>query len=77
MKTLFVLFILFPMIVYADTIKITRGKFDEDLIYDNGITMTLSGGWDCDYISNEEHYSTINSLTIISGSVIIDNIIIK
>ncbi len=52
--------------------------YREDLIFDEAINVTLSGGWDHGYNSNDAGQSVIGgSLTITAGTVIVDRIVIE
>jgi len=53
-------------------------EFSETLSFGLDRTVTLKGGYDCDFVTNSGSYSTINgSLTISAGAVIIENMKIK
>jgi hypothetical protein len=58
-----------------DTIKIVAAPYDEDVVYDRNIILVLSGGWYCDF-SDNPGTSSINSLVIKDGTVIVENIVI-
>ena len=62
----------------GDVIMIQASDFSEDLIFDRNITVTLSGGNDCDYVINPA-MTTIStgSLKISSGTLIIENLVIE
>lgn len=59
-----------------DMIQITAADFAEDLVYDRNTVMTLSGGFYCSYSDNPSA-SSISSLKIINGTVIIENLTIR
>ena len=59
-----------------DVIKITGNDFGEDVVFDQNISLILSGGYYCSYFGNPST-SAINSLTIKNGTVIVENIIIR
>jgi hypothetical protein len=48
----------------------------EDLNWINTISATLSGGYICDY-SSHPGYTTVHSLTIASGTLTVENVIIQ
>jgi hypothetical protein len=59
-------------------IKTQMYEFSEDLSFGLDRTVTLKGGYGCDFETNAGSYSTINgSLTISAGAVIIENMKIK
>ncbi len=58
------------------TIKILRGSYDEDLSPSTSINLILEGGWDATY-SSQTSTSTINSLTITDGTIIINDLVIQ
>ena len=60
-------------------IKVSDGFYIEgDLTFNEDINIILSGGWDTDYSDNSGHYSIIsNSLTITTGTVIVEGIVIE
>ena len=65
-----------PNAVDFDIIQITAADFDENILYDRDTILTLSGGYYCDY-SDDPFKSSISSLTIRSGAIIIDNLVIN
>ena len=64
--------------VDGEVIMIQASDFNEDLIFDKNITVTLSGGHDCDYLINPA-MTTIStgSLIVRSGTLIIENLVIE
>jgi len=51
--------------------------FDESLDFNREITITLDGGYACDYLTNPD-YTTVNGpLTITSGSVTLSNVVVR
>lgn len=64
-----------PNAVDFDTIQVTVADFGEDIVYDRDTTLILSGGYYCDYLENPS-ISSIKSLTIKNGTLIVDNLLI-
>ena len=59
-------------------IRITEENYVENIILDFGQVITLQGGWDTNFTSNSPYYTTIDgSITISSGTMIFENIILK
>lgn len=65
-----------PEAIDYDTIQLAATDFKEDILYNRDITLTLSGGYYCDFSDNPSN-SSINSLIISDGTVFVENIIIK
>lgn len=62
----------------GEVIKIQASDFNEDLIFDRNITVTLSGGHDCSFSINPA--MTIvpsGSLTVAGGTLMVENLIIQ
>ncbi len=64
-----------PNAVDHDTIQITAADFEEDVLYDRNTILTLSGGYYCDFSDNPSN-SSINSLKIRAGTIILKYIIL-
>ena len=61
----------------GDNIYIRDSGSTENLLFDNGTTVTLLGGFDANY-AGTANFSTINgNVTIQSGMIIVNKIIIK
>ena len=60
----------------GETIKIAAGIFDEDLIADEPKNLILEGGFEDTY-SNQTSDSRIKSLTIKSGKITVDGLVIE
>ena len=58
-----------------DTIQITGADFGGDILYDLDITLIMSGGYYCSYSDNPST-SSINSLTIRNGAIIVENLVL-
>ena len=58
-----------------DTIQITSANFEEDVLYDRNIILTLSGGYYCNF-SDNLWASSINSLIIRAGTIKLKNLIL-
>jgi len=61
----------------GDIVQVQALDFTEDLIIDRGITFTLSGGYNCDYSANPGYTTVTGCITIYSGTMDIENIIIE
>jgi hypothetical protein len=55
-------------------IQITAADFDDDILYDRDIILTLSGGYYCSFSDNPST-SSIHSLIIRNGTIKVENII--
>jgi hypothetical protein len=58
------------------TIQAQAWSFLEDLLFNNGTSVTLTGGMDESY-NPTSGYATVKSLTMATGSAVIGNITIK
>lgn len=71
--------------VYSDPAKVLNGEtillqeqlYEEDLVLDRDITITLRGGQDCEFNATAASSSAIRSLKIAKGLVIVENIVIQ
>ena len=71
--------------VYNDPVKVLNGEtillqeqlYEEDLVLDRDITITLRGGQDCEFNATAASSTTIRSLKIAKGLVIVENIVIQ
>jgi hypothetical protein len=61
----------------TETIAAQSVTFRENLNLDQGKTITLRGGYDCTYSANTLKSTIIGSLTVSTGSVIVDSIAIQ
>jgi hypothetical protein len=59
------------------TIYLHSKNFSEDLILNGDVTVTLKGGYDCDFTEPPVSLSSIRSMTINNGRVGIENIVLK
>jgi len=57
-------------------IRILQGTYDENIIIDQAYGLTLSGGWDSTFTTQSSN-TTTNSLTISSGVVTVDSMVIQ
>lgn len=58
------------------TIKTSEGSYKEDITLNSSKEITLQGGWDSAF-TNQSSSSTVTSMTISDGSVIVDNLVIE
>jgi len=58
-----------------DIIQVTAADFEESILYDRETILILSGGYSCSYLNNPST-SSVHSLSIPKGKVIIDNLVI-
>lgn len=65
-----------PDLLNGDTIEVTAANFPEDLRLDREIAITLAGGFYCSYADNPA-WTAVNSLTIIKGTVKVENLLIQ
>ncbi len=65
-----------PNVADYDIIMITAADFGGDILYDRNTILTLSGGYYCDFSDNPST-SSINSLTIRNGIIIVENFILR
>ncbi len=61
----------------GDTIQSQAFDFTEDLNFNRNIAVTLKGGYNCWYNSNPPSSTLTGSLTISSGTVTVENLIIQ
>ena len=60
----------------GDTVLLQDQVYEEDLGLGRDIIFKLKGGYDCGYNEPPVSYAYIRSMTIISGTIIVDNIVI-
>ena len=58
------------------SILIAEGTFNEHLSLSGSKDLTLSGGWNASFTS-QSSTTTVNSLTITDGTIIVDNLVIQ
>jgi len=61
----------------GDTLLLQDQVYEEDLELDRDIGITLIGGYDCGYNEPPISFSTIRSMTISSGTVVVENVILQ
>ncbi len=57
-------------------VKVTQEAYTEDITLDSDQSITLEGGWDTNFASKTS-LTTVQSLTINNGTMVIENIILK
>ncbi|MBW2204878.1 MAG: hypothetical protein JRF52_12540 [Deltaproteobacteria bacterium] len=60
----------------GSTIKIAEGSYAEDLILNTSKQLTLQGGWNSAFTARSSN-STVNTITISSGSITADYLIVQ
>jgi hypothetical protein len=60
----------------VSTIKVVQGFYDEDITLNTSKTLDLQGGWDSTFTTQSSN-TTINSLTVSSGTIVPSNIILQ
>lgn len=65
-----------PNAANSDIIQVSGADFGEDILYDRNIILNLSGGYYCNYSDNPSA-SSVNSLVIKNGTIVVEKIIIK
>jgi len=63
-------------VVSGDTLLLQEQTYEEDVVLDRGIAVVLKGGHDCGFNGSPASLSTVRSLRITSGSVVVKNIAI-
>lgn len=61
----------------GDTIRLQDYPFAENPALDRNISVTLRGGYDCEYTANASSTTIDGSLTISNGTVTVENIVIQ
>ena len=61
----------------GDVIKIQAMDFSENLVLDANTAVTLSGGYDCNYLINPAATKVPGSLTISNGTLKVQNLVIQ
>jgi photosystem II stability/assembly factor-like uncharacterized protein len=62
----------------GDVIQTKAVEFNEDLTFDDPVSITLAGGYDDSYSPGNRTYTTVNGkVTISSGTVTVENIVIQ
>ena len=65
-----------------DSVDARAKDFQENLTFDNNTSVTFRGGFDCNYNSNLNRYTSVNGLLTIggpgsgTGQVVVENIIL-
>jgi len=62
-----------PNAIDYDIIQIAIADFEEDVLYDRNTILTLSGGYFCNFYYNPST-SSVNSLIIRNGTIIVENL---
>ena len=62
--------------VSGSTIKIAEGSYAEDLILNTSKQLTLQGGWNSAFTARSSN-STVNTITISSGSITADYLVVQ
>jgi len=57
-------------------ILIVQGTYDESIVLDESKALTLQGGWDSTF-TTQSSYTTVNSITISNGTVVVDRLVIQ
>lgn len=60
-----------------DTVMMSSSGLNENIVFNQPVTVNLSGGYDCDFTNNLVDTEITGSLTITEGTVIVDKITIK
>ncbi|MCB2182755.1 MAG: CxxxxCH/CxxCH domain-containing protein [Desulfobulbaceae bacterium] len=61
----------------GDTIQLAASDLSENLLFDQNIVFTLSGGYECSFINNPVNTEVSGSLIIADGTLTVDMITIK
>ena len=61
----------------GETIEFLAQDFSENLVFDRSVTATLKGGFDCGFTDAYSSTAIVGTLTIKSGTVLVENIVIK
>ncbi len=61
----------------SGAIQLLQYEFEEKLLFNRGISLLLKGGYDTSYTNNTGYATVKGSLTIINGSLTVDQIVIK
>jgi photosystem II stability/assembly factor-like uncharacterized protein len=67
----------YAMSTTDDTIKIQAVHFDEDLVLNSNITVTLAGGFNSTFTLNPSQTVVNGTVTIAKGTVVVDNLMIQ
>ena len=62
--------------VSGSTIKIAEGSYAEDLLLNTSKNLTLQGGWNSAFTARSSN-STVNTITISSGSITADYLVVQ
>ncbi len=61
----------------SEMMQLLALEYDGDLTLDQGKTVTLAGGYGCDFSSNSGYSIISNTLTISTGKATLDRLIIR
>ncbi len=61
----------------GDAIQAQASEFTEDLTFSLPVAVTLKGGFDCDYTEDVWYTAVKGAITVNSGSLVIENIILQ
>jgi len=60
----------------GSVILIPQGPYDESIVLDESKAVTLQGGWDSTF-TTQSSYTTVNSIAISNGTVVVDKLVIQ
>jgi len=67
-----------PDLAQGEIIQCKAVEFNEDLTFDDPVSITLAGGYDDNYSAGNRTQTTVNgTMTISSGTVVVENIVIQ
>lgn len=66
----------FDLLANEDELKTKTETMSGNLVFDRGINATLSGGWNADFTSVSGYTRINGTLTVQSGSLVVENLII-
>jgi len=64
-------------VLNGDTILLQYQIYEENLTLNRDIEVILKGGYDCGFYEPPVSFSTIRSITIASGAIVVENIVVQ
>ncbi len=64
-------------VISGDTILLQEQVYEEDFALNRDIEITLKGGYGCEFNDPPVSFSTVRSMTVSNGNVIVENIVLR
>ncbi len=61
----------------GDVLEILARHVTGNVTFDGGLEITIKGGYDCSFLNNLSNSAIVGSISIVTGTIIMDNILIR